>query len=88
MGLYIEVNNKVKWCEDNGIEVEQPTFINDDYLICCLIDNNIFYALSVLYSKTELKAFMDTKDKRDKRFFKIHKKLIKENAPDYNLYIN
>jgi hypothetical protein len=87
MGLYVEVNDKANWCTENGEMVKNPTFEKDaDTLICCLIDNVIFYVIGVAYSEDELAVFRES-DGRRKDFFKVKKSLLKEVAPEYETYV-
>ncbi len=92
MGLYIEVENKLLWCINNGIflhqGIDEPKIEYDetDSFVVCLVDNGAFYAVGVAYDKRELAVFKKP-DGREKHWFLVDKELIKQNAPAWACYI-
>lgn len=96
MGLYIEDDNKVEWCETHGeyipnIDVIKQTYdicIDEDVeRICCVVDNFHFFTLGVAFDKQELDRFTLDHDKRPKAFFVIPLHKIKEKCPNWAGYI-
>jgi hypothetical protein len=89
MGYYLEpkVNNtleKKNWCDKNGILLNIKSdknkiikTLNEDTndTIICLIDNNHYQAIGLIYSIEEFDRFNDKTDKRTKYYYIIDKKL-------------
>lgn len=91
MGLYIEPPTKDKraWLIENSTgRINPPAFEDSDKLLVCLIDNGHFYAGAVIYSEAELRKFENPRDRRDKKWFAVEKKLLKRVRPDYHIYVN
>lgn len=90
MGLYIESDNKVLFCESNAslIKVGRGKVINlDNYenivnedreRIICLVDNGYFLALAVGTDKREVERFNDENDDRLKRFYRCSLEVIRQ----------
>ena len=92
MGLYVEPNgDKKKWCERFvEIKVGGNTHFNEfpkDCLPVCCVDNIAFYAVAVGYDKQEFDYFRDTPDDRDKSWHLVPKTILKENCPNWEMYV-
>tara|TARA_R110000772_G_scaffold5454_4_gene19493 strand:+ start:5917 stop:6222 length:306 start_codon:yes stop_codon:yes gene_type:complete len=99
MGLYIQSENKGKWCEDNAILIKHGTgkVINlDNYAdtideererIICLVDNGQFSALGVGFDKREVEHFNQESDNRFKIFYRCPLETLKAVCPNYAEYI-
>lgn len=80
MGLYINIrdqskedwllaNGEVIFDEKRGLSVPPSTFIRNDTIAVCLVDNGPFTAAAVAYSPDELAAFSSPEDFRPKVWF-------------------
>lgn len=91
MGLYLEPNiDKTEWIETNGEELTclpKDTYMDNGRYIVCHIDNLIFVALGVMYSKKELDYVLRLDDGRVKRWFYVSIEDIKELAHGWESYI-
>lgn len=83
MGYYInpEDMEKEKWLATYGnlISAEQAlkhSAGENDQLVVCLIDNNMFTAAGIAYDDRERDAFM-MPDNRNKKWYLVDKELLK-----------
>ena len=74
MGYYIDPEDKSKeqWLQENATACSRPEANEADFTRCfpvVLVDNGIFTAAGICYSRREYEAFTDPEDHRPKKFF-------------------
>lgn len=86
MGYYVNPKNETKetWLARHGtpINAEHALKLDGDLAPVCLVDNAIFTAAAIGYSKEEAEAFSDPNDPRPKKWFAVSRKHILEVCPE------
>ena len=88
MGYYINPKNETKesWLVKHGTRItggsahkleEHGTLVP-----VCLVDNGIFTAAAIAYSKAECEAFSDPSDERPKKWWAVPRKAILSVCPE------
>ena len=67
--------------------VDLVASVQPDELICCLVDNGVFYALAVGFSNSEIEAFNQASDFRQKYFGIFKRNTLKEVCPAWDIYM-
>lgn len=85
MGYYINPKNKTKeqWLTDNAVHQSRKPLEHDseqDLWPVCWIDNGLFTAVGICFSKRELNEFKRD-DGRAKVWFLVHKDKLAEFIP-------
>jgi len=87
MGYYINPPNmpKEQWIMRYGVKITDVEFRtwrfgegNKEWVPCCLVDNGVFHALGVAYSKEEARIFGNTKDARPNAYFRVRMTQIRK----------
>ena len=97
MGLYLEhgvqKDDKRNWLEANGNYLGED-FSEDFMRICptdnvliCLVDNGMFTAAAVAYSRSEALAFADPYDGRYKMWYMVPIEKAKPKCPNWDTYM-
>jgi len=91
MGLYVEGVNKNTWLDRVGIEVSMNVVLShefdDDVFPVVWINNGPFIAIGVGFSPTEVKAFCQPTDHRQKRFYLVEASKLKPVCPQWDSYL-
>ena len=73
MGVYINPTDgrtKEQWLKDHAVETLKPTYPPSEGLaLICLVENNLFTALGVIFDQREWQEFNEPHDFRLKRWF-------------------
>jgi len=92
MGAYVNPENvsKEQWLEENGKEVSQHwASTHDDFLEqmpVCLINNGLFTAAGIAFSKDELEVFLSP-DGRHKTWYVVDVHKLYDVSPELVDYI-
>ena len=86
MGIYInpKIMTKEDWLRENCITMSQyaePFDESKETLSVCLVDNGIFTAAGIAFSKRERDSFLDPSDRRPKLWFKVKTEKLLEVEP-------
>ncbi len=88
MGLYVEPKgDKLEWLTENGIMTTERGIVKDDEFLVCCVNNGFFFAAGVAFDDREMRAFTNREDPRQKFWFRVSKKLLKVNCPQWDSYI-
>jgi len=90
MGAYINPKNETKedFLNREGVEVAQLSWENKPVgtLPVILVDNAIFTAAAIAYSKMELSAFVNPSDHRKKQFYYVSLEKLRD-VSDIDSYL-
>lgn len=85
MGAYVNVEgeDKVVWLRREGKPVSRSIKFEDipaDSLLVVVLDNVLFTAAGICYSKSEFDAFTDPSDERIRGFYVVSKEKLYANS--------
>jgi hypothetical protein len=78
MGYYIDPTNcsKEEWLNKHGVPADGNIYPNADSLAVCLVDNVMFTAAGICFSKSETEAFAHP-DGRRKKWYRVSREDLK-----------